>query len=239
MPNGDEASTEQIKADCNAWNISFARDQRGSFIQNHDHDCTSTCVKYAKKKTDTKVSEMNLAIFLCRFRYYHIVRILKAGLEKYIVRRGKNLVKKAFIATGNDENEYGKAMVVRDGPFRSSSQDVLQSTLRCNADYQYQRRAVPDFEASETDLSAIPWQTSSAIILLCGCGLLKTSVGKHIITTLATAMRAAHIADFYVTKYQSKAQEALGPVLQPFIAGNKKVEGRCREMEECGGKCAA
>ena len=130
-------------------------------------------------------------------------------------------------------------MVVRDGPFRSSSQDVLQSTLRCNADYQYQRRAVPDFEASETDLSAIPWQTSSAIILLCGCGLLKTSVGKHIITTLATAMRAAHIADFYVTKYQSKAQEALGPVLQPFIAGNKKVEGRCREMEECGGKCAA
>ena len=128
-------------------------------------------------------------------------------------------VKEPFIAKGNDENEFGKAMVLRSAPFRSSSEDVLQSNLRCNADYQYQRIAVPDLQALESELKAVPWQTSSAIILLCGCGLLKTSMGKLIITTLATAMRAAHIADFYVTKYQSKAQEALGPVLQPFIAG--------------------
>ena len=60
------------------------------------------------------------------------------------VRRGKELVKQAFIATGNEENEYGKAIVPRQAPFRSSSSDVLQSTLRCNADYQYQKRAVPD-----------------------------------------------------------------------------------------------
>ena len=38
-------------------------------------------------------------------------------------------------------------------------------------------------------------------------------------TTFATAMRAANVADFYMTKYLSKAQEALGPVIQPFIAG--------------------
>jgi len=65
---------------------------------------------------------------------------------KYVVRHGKELVKQAFIATGNEENEYGKAIVPRQSPFRSSSSDVLQSTLRCNADYQYQKRAVPDLD---------------------------------------------------------------------------------------------
>ena len=42
-------------------------------------------------------------------------------------------------------------------------------------------------------------------------------------TTIATAMRAANVADFYMTKYLSKAQEALGPVIQPFIAGMRRI----------------
>ena len=42
--------------------------------------------------------------------------------------------------------------------------------------------------------------------------------------TLATAMRAAHVADFYMTKYLSKAQESLGSVLQPFISGMRRTE---------------
>ena len=41
--------------------------------------------------------------------------------------------------------------------------------------------------------------------------------------TLATAMRAAHVADFYMTKYASKAQEALGPVMQPFAACMRRI----------------
>ena len=48
MPNGEPTSAEQMKDDCEAWKTSFARDQRASFIQNHDHDCTGTCVKYEK-----------------------------------------------------------------------------------------------------------------------------------------------------------------------------------------------
>ena len=47
--------------------------------------------------------------------------------------------------------------------------------------------------------------------------------GKLIMRTLATAMRAATVADFYMTKYVSKAQEALGPVMQPFIAGMRRI----------------
>ena len=41
-------------------------------------------------------------------------------------------------------------------------------------------------------------------------------------STLATAMRAASVADC-MTKYLSKAQEALGPVMQPFIAGMRRI----------------
>ena len=44
-----------------------------------------------------------------------------------------------------------------------------------------------------------------------------------ILATLATAMRAAHVADFYVTKYYSKAREMLDPVIQPFIAGMRRI----------------
>ena len=47
--------------------------------------------------------------------------------------------------------------------------------------------------------------------------------GKLIMRTLATAMRAANVADYYMTKYLSKAQEALGPVMQPFIAGMRRI----------------
>ena len=145
MPDKELASAEQIKDDCEAWKTSFARDQRASFIQNHDHDCTGTCVKYQKKKNATEPLQRagqkiaGPGVPKCRFRFFRYVALQIEGMLKYVVRRGKELVKQAFIATGNEENEYGKATVPRQAPFRSSSSDVLQSTLRCNADYQYQK----------------------------------------------------------------------------------------------------
>lgn len=68
----------------------------------------------------------------------------------------------------------------------------------------------------------------AAALLLCGCGLSllqsrNRGLQLTIIATLATAMRAANVADFYMTKYQSKAQEMLGPVIQPFIAGMRRI----------------
>ena len=60
-------------------------------------------------------------------------------------------------------------------------------------------------------------------LLLCGCRAVKSRTGKLIMTTLAIAMRAARVADFYMTKDLSKDQEALGPVLQPFIVSMRRV----------------
>ena len=151
-----------------------------------------------------------------------------AGAIRYVIRRGKELVQNAFIATGNEENEYGKAMVPRESPFRSSSMDVLQSTVRCNADYQYQKRAVPDLQGTGQKPSATEQRQSTeshkcTASVLYGCGALKRDMCLRIVRTLATAMRAANVADFYMTKYLSKAQEALGPVMQPFIAGMHRI----------------
>ena len=74
MPNGELASAEQIKEDCEAWKTSFARNQRASFIQNHDHDCTGTCVKYLQKKNATELPQRTgqkiagPGVPKCRFR---------------------------------------------------------------------------------------------------------------------------------------------------------------------------
>jgi hypothetical protein len=234
MPNGELASAEQIKDDCEAWRTSFARDQRASFIQNQDHGCTGTCVKYEKKRGAAELPQRagqkitGPGVPKCRFRFFRHVALRIAGTVKYVIRRGKELVENAFIATGNEENEYGKVMVPRQSPFRSSSMDVLQSTLRCNADYQYQQRAVPDLQGTEQEPSGTEQRQSTEshnfnASFLRGCGALKCRTGRLIMTTLATAMRAANVADFYMTKYLSKAQEALGPVMQPFIAGMRRI----------------
>lgn len=141
------------------------------------------------------------------------------------------MVQHAYVATGNDENEYGKAVVERTSPTRSSSQDVLQATIRCNADYQYQKRTVPDVPATEQDAESavgVTTETSDQYKfvrgLMCGCKALSQARNKFILVTFATAMRAANVADFYMTKYLSKAQQALGDVMQPFIAGFRRAE---------------
>ena len=38
----------------------------------------------------------------CRFRFFRYVALQIEGMLKYVVRRGKELVKQAFISTGNE-----------------------------------------------------------------------------------------------------------------------------------------
>ena len=131
-------------------------------------------------------------------------------------------MKEPYISTGNDDNEYGKAMLQRDGPFRSSSEDVLRVNLPCNADYPYQKRAVPDLVATEHPSEKPPADTGKNTFIarpFYGCRKLPAA-GKASLVTPTTAMRAANICDFYMTKYQSKPQEVLSPTMQPLLAGS-------------------
>ena len=163
----------------------------------------------------------------CRFRFFRYVLLLIEGVIKFVMRRGKELVPTAVVSTGNDENEYGKVAVERSMPFTSSSSDVMQATIRCNTDYQYQKRGVPDLSATEQlagPASSEQVSAGQASFLMFGCRRTAGKMMGLLMITLATAMRAAHVADFYMTKYLSKAQESLGSVLQPFIVGMRRTE---------------
>ena len=73
-------------------------------------------------------------------QFFRYVLLLIEGVIKFVMRRGKELVPTAVVSTGNDENEYGKVAVERTMPFTSSSSDVMQASIRCNTDYQYQKK---------------------------------------------------------------------------------------------------
>ena len=48
--HGNVATAQEIQDDAEAWAVAFARDVRGVFCQNHDHNCVAACSKYAKPK---------------------------------------------------------------------------------------------------------------------------------------------------------------------------------------------
>ena len=104
-------------------------------------------------------------------------------------QKAQRLVQQAptSTVTGNNENEYGKAVVPRESPFRLSSGDVLQATLRCNADKQYQKRSVPDVHATEQDPPSHTGSSGPTMPLLCGIGRRIGATGRLIMNTLATA----------------------------------------------------
>ena len=59
--------------------------------------------------------------------------------------------------------------------------------------------------------------------LLYRCGPHKYNAQQIAILTWQTAVPASNVADFYITKYLSKAQEALGPAIRAFTTGMRAL----------------
>ena len=127
LPGGAEASSADIEQDARAWATAFARDSRSCMVQNHDHDCAYTCVKYAAKQSGTtagvpepdasdatKTKASSWVVPPCRFLFFVIlVLAIWEGAREVVrraLRRGKKLVSKAFVAATNDRNEYGSVV---------------------------------------------------------------------------------------------------------------------------------
>ena len=108
-----------------------------------------------------------------------------------------------------------------------------QAAVRCNAAYQYQKRCVLDVDLSERHEDAAPSAETLSFMAHVLCGV-RTALARVIAITLATAMSAANVADFYMTKYQSKPQEKLGSIMQPFLTGMRRIEAE--EAKETGGQ---
>ena len=61
-------------SDAMQWALSFCRDFRALHQFNHDHDCTSTCIKYVKKGKEAAEDALKKGwVVACRFFFFHVV----------------------------------------------------------------------------------------------------------------------------------------------------------------------
>jgi len=131
--DGTAASGEELEADAQQWASHFAQDVFNNHCTNHEHDCTETCIKYAKKKLEARQSLRSHKVPSCRFWYFRV----KCIHGKKRRRRGKPLVSQPYIEETDDRNQQFRCQCRREQPFRSTSNDVCQVTDRCNVDFQF------------------------------------------------------------------------------------------------------
>ena len=147
-------------------------------------------------------------------------------------RKGKELVPKAFIAGTDLHGEYGRVVLERTHPFVSSTSDVAQVAVRANTDIQYVLRGLPE-EARETLLLAKPaasipcdalahWYRSATL----------SPAKKKMISLMLAGMQASNNADFYITKYQAKQLQLLGPVLRTISSGVQRLRAEQETGEQ-------
>ena len=219
--DGKVAEREETLEDARAWARAFARDVRGVFCQNHDHNCVATCAKYAKpvegeqaeKKKRKKLDPRSY----CRFLFVRIVEFKVLDKMKRVLRRGKELVEKAGVCSSNTRNEYGRVQVVRRHPFRSTSNDVCQAFARCNIDVQRNDRVVPEDVDAQTVAAMKP------VRFFYGEARLSADA-RLMLAALAEGMRSSHICDFYMTKYLAKGQQVLASAITPVLQGLERLD---------------
>jgi len=136
-----------FQQDAERFALAFCRDARALHGHNHDHNCSFTCIKYVKQNAK-KIAEKSVATgtnIVCRFFFYVVLvfKIMEEAVERVVRvrRRGKEIIKKPYVAKSNLHNELGRVQVERHTPFRGASSDVGQCGVRCNLDFQFMPRA--------------------------------------------------------------------------------------------------
>ena len=104
-PDGTQCTSEDVLKDAKAWAAHFGHDAFYNHCSNHEHDCTSTCVKYVKKKLEAKQSLRTNKVPSCRFWFFRIKRMRVDGREKAKRRRGKPLVTTPTFEESDDRNQ--------------------------------------------------------------------------------------------------------------------------------------
>ena len=66
-PDSTQCTSEDLQKDARAWAAHFGPDAFHNHCSNHEHDCTSTCVKYVKKKLEAQQSLRANKVPSCRF----------------------------------------------------------------------------------------------------------------------------------------------------------------------------
>ena len=117
------------------------------------------------------------------------------------------LVREAYIADRNEHNEHGSFVPERRHPFCGSTSDVRQSIFRCNGDVQFKDRTVPMDAVGHSSGAAEPGHSdpsgTSGLVFGSRCF---SPLKKAVMRCYEVALKASSVADYYMTKYQSKAQ---------------------------------
>ena len=114
-----------------------------------------------------------------------------------VLRRGKALVSKSYVAVSNEHNEHGNFVPGRRQPFRNSSSDVHQVVFRCNGDVQFKDRVVPSDVVPGGSSVAEPATSISSG----GGGLFFGSrplvpLTKSVVKCYEVALKASSVADY-------------------------------------------
>ena len=250
LPDGTEASKEDLESDATAWASHFGRDNFNNHCTNHEHNCTETCVKYVKQKQEAKLSLRSTKVPSCRFWYLRVKKIN----NKRVRRRGKPLVCTPYVENSNCRNQEYRCQLKRETPLRSTSNDVCQVTVRCNVDFQFLVCAPPEtaFENDAPQLvpdSVAPISkrltkktkgiTTPTLAMshgkrgikwLYGCGAIKFD--SKLLLNFSEAFRKAYGMDFYITKYQGKMMESLTPLFQTMTTGIQRLEQQEKDEAE-------
>ena len=132
LPDGTEATEDDLEADAKLWARHFGTHVRNGMCFNHEHTCQETCVKNAKQKLEA-LQDLNKkkSVPTCRFWFFRILSLpkLRNGAWKWlrVRRRGKPLVSEPYIEASADRNEQYRCKVKRRQPFRGASSDVAQA----------------------------------------------------------------------------------------------------------------
>lgn len=147
------------------------------------------------------------------------------GNKRRFRRRGKDLVPSPCVADTKEAKDHGKILFRRTHPFRAASSDIAQVTARCNVDIQYTTRlpVLQSFDTIENDAMGsddkptLRWQQSLRI-------KLQSKLQKSILFSVGCAFRAAHCADYYITKYSSKSLQTFSPLMLQLQRSMRKLE---------------
>ena len=244
-PEGHALNTEDFKSDAQRYALCHARDTRALHCHNHDHNCSFTCIKYAKNTAKTLAeSHLNQATnIVCRFFFYVclVFNVLVDGVEKVkrIRRRGKARVFEPFVASTNEHNELGRVQVERHTPFRGATTDFGQSACRCNLDFQFMPRAPVLQSLDETPVNVttgkrtLSYDKAEAFYAI-RMQLPDSQALRQAAHSMLAMWQAAHATDYYITKYGTKALEQLQNLIAQFALGLRRLEqDEEREQSTC------
>ena len=175
-------------------------------------------------------------------------------------------MKAPYIEETDERNQQFRVQVVREQPFRSTTNDVCQVTDRCNVDFQFLPCAplLPREEAEEPSVENVPvasapkqkrrrltkktpdptWKKRTRMEKLrADCPLWVpatlnlTKAERSCLRSFAASFQKAAAVDFYITKYQCKPMESMTPLFQSMTHGLHRLEQQ--EAEEARDAVAA